>query len=317
MATGAKNAVSAMKAKIAEAGTANQAVKRLEDAFDPATARATKFQLAAPVNPEPDMAGAQPMASPNPAAPSATPAGAAPIQPSPQAPAMPRGGAQPVMVPYKEALNPKAAKTLTEGDKMTLPNGQELTLQKVPIEQIEPDPGNAVNQSKVDEYKQNGWSVAPILQAGEETPYRVFDGHHRITAAAQSGQSDVLAWTPQPKSGVEPTTIPFSKENPPPEVFADKARAAKAPAEQKMAEAMNQGGLTSADLAKMDDKDWDKLAGQLGITKPTVGARGRIAFNLGQLERAAPQVSPQLLERLKSTRSLSIAQQLQQRMANP
>lgn len=221
----------------------------------------------------------------------------------------------PVTLPYQQALKPQIADRLAEGDKMTLPNGQELTLQKVPIEQIEPDPGNAVNQSKVDEYKQNGWSVAPILQAGEETPYRVFDGHHRITAAAQSGQSDVLAWTPQPKSGVEPTTIPFSKENPPPEVFADKARAAKAPAEQKMAEAMNQGGLTSADLAKMDDKDWDKLAGQLGITKPTVGARGRIAFNLGQLERAAPQVSPQMLERLKSTRSLSIAEQLQKQMA--
>jgi hypothetical protein len=308
--TGVQNASDAMTAKIAQAGEANRAIKRLEDAFDPATAPKSDVQLSSPVSPVPAAAPWDKSQAPVAAPPADAPQSAGAMQPSTGKPAIP-----PVTLPYKQALNPATGKNLVEGDRMVRPGGQELVLQRVPIDQIEPDPGNEVYQPKVTEYKTGGWYQAPVLQPGEDAPYRVWNGHHRITAAHQAGQNDILAWTPAPpQAATDLTTIPFSRENPPSEAFAEDARAAKAPAEQKFAEKMQQGGLSSDDVANMDDKHWGQLAAQLVMDKPTVGARARIAFNLKQLESKRPDISPQLLERLKSTGSLPIAQQLRDQM---
>jgi hypothetical protein len=185
-----------------------------------------------------------------------------------------------------------------------------MILQKVPLDNVDPEPGNQMYDKKVAEYQANGYDVAPELRVKDDGRFQVFEGHHRITADARNGASEITAWVPEKP---EVQTIPFSKPDQPPEFYQAKARAAKAPDEQKLAEYMSQGGITAGDTRQMTDAQWEQAARAAGVKQPTPGGQDRIRFHLNRL--ATPQVSPNLINRLQDTGSMSVAEQLRQAMS--
>lgn len=99
--------------------------------------------------------------------------------------------------------DPKVIKNLKIGDKMTHKDGSTWTLKEIPIDKIDPDPGNRVDQNRVNYYK--GQQAPPVeLKPGEVGRYKVFEGHHRITAASQKGETNVKAWVPEEKGEENP-----------------------------------------------------------------------------------------------------------------
>lgn len=93
---------------------------------------------------------------------------------------------------------PEIASQLKEGDRRINPDGSTQVLQKVPLDNIEPAPGNQIDESTVANYQKNGYSVKPELSAPDENgQYEIFEGHHRITADARNGKDQILSWVPE------------------------------------------------------------------------------------------------------------------------
>lgn len=318
IAQGVKSAWAAGKeASVAEklqkaADSQSATIRRLTEAFDPATAKPT-YELSSPVSPQ-EPSGTVPMQPMDRPIPMKGPGDAALPEPQPigvELPKRPNSGVQPdFTVTRPEAMNPAVARDLPVGARMLNPDGSTMVLQKVPIDSIDPEPGNKISEDKVAQYQANGYDVAPELRLKDDGRFQVFEGHHRITADARNGASDVTAWVPD-KGEVQ--TIPFSKPDQPSEFYAAKARAAKAPDEEKLAGYMSQGGITASDTKQMTDAQWDQASRAAGVKTPTANGQERIRFHLNRL--AIPTASPQLVERLNKTGALPIAEQLKQAMA--
>jgi hypothetical protein len=305
VAQGVKNAWAAGKdagvaAKLQRAADSQSAaIRRVTEAFDPATAKPTAT-LSSPVDQTPPVAGVQPMEMPQPRPPADT-------QESVE------NAEQPPIVPRPDAMNPAIARDLPIGAKMVNPDGSRMVLQKVPLDNIDPEPGNKIYPEKVANYQANGYDVAPELRVKDDGRFQVFEGHHRITADARNGATEVTAWIPEQAKPGEVQTISFSKADQPKEFYEAKARAAKAPDEETLAGYMSQGGITAADTKQMTDAQWDQAARAAGVKTPTANGQERIRFHLNRL--STPQASPQLVKRLNQAGAMPVAEQLKQAMS--
>lgn len=72
--------------------------------------------------------------------------------------------------------------------------GQPESLEMTDINAIHPEAGNQIYPDKVQSYKVNPPSVenAPVLRSDNT----VFDGHHRVSAAAENGVQNIPTWKP-------------------------------------------------------------------------------------------------------------------------
>jgi hypothetical protein len=120
-----------------------------------------------------------------------------------------------------------------------------------------------------------------------------------IMAPGSSG----AALAPVEQTG--PVTIPFSEPETSSAVFQAQARAEKA---SKLAQFLHDGGITAEEAKGMTGDHWQMAAKGAGVNAPSLASQGQAVFELRRLEAASH--SPQLMNRLQSTGSMSVAQQL-------
>ena len=99
-------------------------------------------------------------------------------------------------ITHAQAQDPEVIKNLKPGARMTHKDGSTWTLRRINIDKIDPDEGNRIDQNQVNFYKGQKNSPHPELKY-ENGRYKVFEGHHRITAADQQGKKIIKAWVPE------------------------------------------------------------------------------------------------------------------------
>lgn len=110
-----------------------------------------------------------------------------------------------------KTLKKEVAATLAEGSTRTNPDGSVQELKEVDISKITPakptearPQGNTMFPDVVQKYVDNPTPVAPELRPEGDGTFETWDGHHRIAAAKERGESKILAWVPKEKEVAQP-----------------------------------------------------------------------------------------------------------------
>lgn len=186
-----------------------------------------------------------------------------------------------------ETLKPEIASTLGVGSTRINSKGGVETLQDVPIELVDPTPGNELYPEgnklypdKVQEYVNKPSNVAVELR-NRNGRFETYEGHHRVEAAKQRGDKSVLAWTsdtgpdnlPLPRAVSEaPPAAPGVPEQPQVRSPEDIARSAIAQASAKPPEVVPPAEVSPAqtELARLQAENVRLKAGKNETIESTV-----------------------------------------------
>lgn len=111
-----------------------------------------------------------------------------------------------------ETLKPEVASTLAAGSTRTNPNGTTQELKEIDLSDILPaqptearPEGNVMYPETVAKYVKNPTPVAPEVNPSTDgTFFITHDGHHRIEAAKQRGETSILAWVTKEVKSAKP-----------------------------------------------------------------------------------------------------------------
>ncbi len=269
-----------------------------------------------------------------------------PLRPAPQAELE---AAQPI--PRAETLKPDVAAGLGEGATRVNPLGGVERLERIPMEKIKPaapteerPQGNVIHPEVVQHYVDNPSPVAPELRLQPNGSYETYDGHHRIEAAKQRGETDTLAWTSKPgenglpevpaatvaeAAAAPPLTPPEATPavpppaasippGPPPEAYLNRETTGLQVAPEMANRAAKAQRfivhLKGTQNLPLTQAEWVKVAADMGEKTPSFATQQYIRQGLNQAMREGTeqpgkvQTIPEHLAR--NPKALKIAQQL-------